>query len=53
MTLCEWNGGNCDRQSPGKSGFCDMHSKMTRTVEASLAAGLIDTEQFKARNILP
>ena len=44
--LCKWNGGACERETRHPSGICDMHRKMTPTPEASLAAGVIGTEQY-------
>jgi hypothetical protein len=46
MALCKWNGGACERETNHVSGICEIHRKMTPTVVASLAAGVIGTEQY-------
>lgn len=46
MALCKWNGGACERETNHPSGICDMHRKMTPTVEDTLAAGVIGNEHY-------
>jgi len=46
MALCKWNGGACDRETNHPTGICDQHRKMTPTIVASLAAGIIGTEHY-------
>ena len=46
MALCKWNGGACNRETLHPSGICDMHRKMTPTIVATLAAGIIGTEHY-------
>jgi hypothetical protein len=46
MALCKWNGGACERETNHPSGICDKHRKMTPTIVAELAAGVIGTEHY-------
>jgi hypothetical protein len=46
MALCKWNGGACERETNHPSGICDKHRKMTPTIVAELAAGIIGTEHY-------